>query len=237
MTQQTQTQQPVEAPEVPPAPAALATTEPGGEAAGTSAEAAALLQRISKMSRQLLQDTSTLTQASVALNQTVVEGLGKLHAALSMLARQAVTTDVRGTEGALETRRLISSLFDGLSERLSGELLDRVVQQLLLGAVADILDDVDKILASAGRKERATALYPAVRLVRERLLNALRPFGVEQIQVTAGETIFNEVEHECARADGTLSAERRAVVTQVYRHGYLLRGRPVRRAQVVVKGV
>ncbi len=236
MTEETQTRQAAETPGAAP-PAAPAANEPGSEAAGASADPAALLQRINKMSRQLLQDTSTLTQTSAALNQNVLDGLAKLQAALSMVARQAVTTDVRSNEAALETRRLISSLFDGLNERLSGELLDRVVQQLLLGVVADILDDVDKILANAGRKERSTPLYTAVHLIRNRLLSSLRPFGVEQIPVTPGETTFNEVEHECTRAEGTLSAERRAVVTQIYRHGYLLRGRPVRRAQVVVKGV
>jgi hypothetical protein len=196
---------------------------------------AALLQRIGKMSRQLLQDTSVLTQATQTQTQAVTDGLGKVHMTLAAVARQAASTEVRTGEGLLDTRKLISTQFEALSERLAGEFLDRAVERLLLGSLAGLVDDVDAVLDRAAPEELASPACQALRMVRDKLLADLRPLGVERMAIELGSTAFDEALHECQGSDPA-TPEQRVVVTQIYKQGYLLRGRMVRRAQVVVKG-
>lgn len=230
-----------EAADPPPetAPAAVHAA-PGSslvEAVGDGAEAVGVLQ-LRKMTRQLLLDTSTLTQAAVGTAQTLADGLGKLQTTLAAVARQVATTEVRTSEGLLETRRLISTEFESLKGRQAGEHLERVLEHLLLTTLLPVVDDVDVVLreAAKNRKERGTASCQALRMVRDRLLFSMRAYEVEVTPITPGATLFDEALHECQGSETENLVGRRVIVTEVYRQGYRFRGRIMRRAHVVVKG-
>jgi hypothetical protein len=202
---------------------------------GEPPDAAALAQRTSRIQNKLLGDMSELRHASAQLLRSVTEGFDKLNATFAMLARNVVTNQVKVDDGQLETRRMFSEQMESLTAGLRGELLDRMVERFLLSTVASIIDDVDAVLGNASDDDRCLPAFEAMRRLRAKLLAGLRPYGVDVIPLTEGETVFDETYHECTKVD-TASTAQAGVVIDRDAQGFLLNDRVIRRARVVVKG-
>jgi hypothetical protein len=228
----------------PPEPSSAAPPpQPPDPVEAAATDLAAIAQRMSRMQNKLLMDmsalmaeTSSIKGAVAVLQQQMIpESFEKLHTTFAMLARNVATSQVKVDEGHLETRRLFSTHFEGLLQRLSGDMLGSVVTQFVLAAIAGIIDDTDAVLGAATSDDRSLPAYNAIRLLRQKLLVNLQAFGVHLLDVRPGETVFDEQLHECASVsqesevpDGT--------ILDVDRHGFIVNGLVVRRATVVVKG-
>lgn len=197
----------------------------------------ALLSRQDKVLKQLLQTVSGLSQAVASLERLVPEELGRGHANLAMLARHVAGSDVK-LEATLETsRRQMQARLDELTERIVSEAHDRAVEQLLLGVVGPLLDDVDAVR----RRPEADAaeLGDALGLVRSKLAGAFAGSGASEIAVEPGTTPFDESVHEAVQRAAEDDPRTRDVpagrVVRVLRAGFRREGRVLRRAGVVVK--
>jgi molecular chaperone GrpE (heat shock protein) len=203
--------------------------------AAAPADPETLLLRVAKMQKQLVLDGAGLQHAVEAGARRQAEDAAALQAAFAGLARQVAASQATAESRHMETRRIFSEAVDSLGARIATELQDRVVERLLRTALAEGLDEVDAVLRNAGPAEQATAAIGALRIVRDKLLEALRPLGVEVVPVEAGATRFDEDLHEWVDTErgGDVAP---GVVARVYKTGYTLRARAIRRAQVVVKG-
>jgi molecular chaperone GrpE (heat shock protein) len=116
------------------------------------------------------------------------------------------------------------------------------VENILLTAVADVIDNADIVLGMvASSPEPANdATVTALRMMRDKLLDSFMPLGVKQLPIVPCESPFDENLHVCvalAHPDDPRTTGLAAnVVTDIYKHGYTLHGRVIRRATVVTKG-
>lgn len=153
-------------------------------------------------------------------------------------------------------RRLqaIEKTIEGSEEHYAGslrELEGRVREELqwqihkgCLLAVMPGLDDLDLVLIHerdrAGGDVAEGSLLEALLLVRQKIADGLRTFGLEEIQVEAGTTVFDPAVHQGADSDlpagvvPDLDVPRGTILLQ-RRSGFRLNGRVIRPAQVIVK--
>jgi len=105
--------------------------------------------------------------------------------------------------------------------------LEKFVAELL-----PVVDNLERALASAnGEGEANKVLVEGVELTLKSLLDALRRFNVEQVD-PAGEP-FNPERHEAMAMVPNPDAAPNSII-EVFQKGYLLNGRLVRPAMVVV---
>lgn len=216
---------------------------PSTEPVEPSADIAAIAQRMSRMQNKLLMDMSALMAETTALKQALSsigqqvlpEGFEKLHTTFAMLARNIATSQVKVDDGHLETRRLFMDQFDNLVQRMNGQMLASVVEHFVLDALAAVIDDTDAVLGAATDDDRSLPAYDALRMVRNKLLAHVGQFGVQLLPVQPGESMFDEQLHECASVSADSDAPEGTII-DLDKHGFIVNGRLVRRATVVVKG-
>jgi molecular chaperone GrpE (heat shock protein) len=230
--------QPTTDPPPPPQPApepAPAAAEPA-----QTVDLATLVTRVAKMQNKLVQDIATVTQAQTALTHAMTEGFAKLQITFGMLTKQVATNDVKLETHLTELRKQLATDLGSVSSSLASEIAARTVESIMLTAVADIIDNAEVVLAQASPEQQADPMVTAVRMMRDKLLIAFRPLGVELVPIIAGTTKFDENLHEVvnvAPADDPLAKDAPAnTITGIYNHGYTLNGRTIRRARVVMKG-
>lgn len=156
-----------------------------------------------------------------------------------IVEEEAPATDAPSAGEGEDLSRLKSRLmylaaeFDNYRKRVAREKADLVTygNERLLAAILPFLDNLERALALAGTKESAKALLEGVRLTYDQVLQELRKFGLEQ--VSAEGQMFDPRFHEAlarvpweGKPEGTILSESRK--------GYLLNGRLLRPAQVVV---
>ncbi len=142
-----------------------------------------------------------------------------------------------GISGELEEakRRLayLAAEFDNYRKRVAREK-DALVafgNERLLRAVLPFLDNLERAMSQAAGRESAGGLLAGVRLTYDQFLSELRKFGLERIGAE-GE-IFDPNLHE-AIAQVEREGMPAGTVLSEARKGYLLNGRLLRPAQVVV---
>jgi GrpE len=191
-----------------------------------------LTERVFKMTRQILESASVISQA---VGQAMPEHFAKLNTTFAMLARQVATNDVKQSAGMTELRDQLTAQLSTLSESIQGQVLDLAVERLVLGTLADLVDDLDVVVSSDVTDTKVA--FAALAQIRGKLMAALRPLGVEPIHIVPGTTVFDEAMHEArdVESDAASATVAAGVITRVYRGGYTMRGRVIRRAQIVVK--
>ena len=130
-----------------------------------------------------------------------------------------------------------------LEARVREELQWQIHKGCLL-AVMPGLDDLDLVIiherGRAGGEVAGGSVLEALLLVRRKIADGLRTFGLEEIGVEPGSTAFNPAVHQVADSDlpagvvPDLDVPRGTILLQ-RRTGYRLNGRVIRPAQVIVK--
>jgi molecular chaperone GrpE (heat shock protein) len=130
-----------------------------------------------------------------------------------------------------------------LESRVRDELQWQIHKGCLL-AVMPGLDDLDLVIihgrGRAGGSVEEDSVLEALLLVRQKISDGLRTFGLEEIRIEPGSTIFDPAVHQGADSDlpsgivPDLDVPRGTILLQ-RRTGYRLKGRVIRPAQVIVK--
>lgn len=116
-------------------------------------------------------------------------------------------------------------------ERDREEELDRHRGEIAL-TMLDVIDDLDRTLASASTCDDSEALVQGVSMVRERMVGKMGELGVEQVQ-TMG-TTFDPNLHEAVAMVPVTEAEQDQQILAVEQTGYKFKGKTLRAARVVV---
>ncbi len=127
----------------------------------------------------------------------------------------------------------LAAEFENYRKRVAREKADLVAygNERLLAAVLPSLDNLERAMSQAAGLEAAKALLEGVRLTYDQFLAELRKFGLEQI--SAEGRMFDPRFHE-ALARVPWEGKPEGTVLSESRKGYLLNGRLLRPAQVVV---
>jgi molecular chaperone GrpE len=173
---------------------------------------------------------------------------GKLRLDLMLLARQSEDlkrqsddcrirledSENRLKEYILSHRKAVTE-FDAAKDRMRRDMagqFDRVKAKFL-GDLIEVLDNLDRSIAIQPPEDtRGKALFEGVRMVREQFMAKLRDNGVERAD-TRGKR-FDPEFHEALSTCPTSDASLEGVIAQEFRAGYLLEGKLLRPAQVVV---
>lgn len=116
-------------------------------------------------------------------------------------------------------------------ERDREEELDRHRGEIAL-TMLEVIDDLDRTLASATTCDDSEALVQGASMVRERMLGKMVELGVEQVE-TMGST-FDPNLHEAVAMVPVPEAEQDQQILAVEQTGYEFKGKTLRAARVVV---
>ena len=133
-----------------------------------------------------------------------------------------------------EKLRLADGEFEKSRQRIEREA-DKVVEQrlrkFLLGFL-EILDDLERALASARQVDHNPAVVDGVELVRRRFLSKLGEFGVSH-KPAMGERFDPEI-HDAVSVIPVADPQKDGVVVGVVHEGYMIGEEPLRAAAVAV---
>jgi len=116
-------------------------------------------------------------------------------------------------------------------ERDREEDLDRHRGEIAL-TMLDVMDDLDRTLASATTCSDSEAVVQGVTMVLERIVGKMGELGVEQVQ-TMG-SLFDPNLHEAVAMVPVADADQDQQILAVEQTGYLFKGKTLRAARVVV---
>ena len=152
-------------------------------------------------------------------------------------AAEVVESDLESaTREATEYRDHLMRLqaeFDNYRKRVQKEqalIAERAVEPTVL-AMLEVADDFELALISATSQPDFDAFLRGVELVYAKFLDTLRATGVEKIDAQG--TKFDPELHEALMQEGDGDGE--AIVADVLRPGYTMRGRVVRPSGVKVR--
>jgi molecular chaperone GrpE len=103
----------------------------------------------------------------------------------------------------------------------------------VLSGLLEVVDNLDRTVdAIAGDEdEKVKNIYSGIEMVRKQFLDVLKANGLEKVEAL-GE-IFDPNVHE-AMAQQPAEGKKDQEVIQVFQHGYMLNGRLLRAAKVVI---
>ncbi|MEM9487796.1 MAG: nucleotide exchange factor GrpE [Myxococcota bacterium] len=116
-------------------------------------------------------------------------------------------------------------------ERDTDRQLESRTRKLLLGFI-EILDDLERALASAREMDHNPAVVDGIELVHKRFMAKLREFGVSH-KPSAGE-VFDPNIHEAMSVVPTSDPAQNGVIVGVIREGYMIGEETLRPAGVAV---
>ena len=114
-------------------------------------------------------------------------------------------------------------------ERL--ELIETAGEDVLKGFLP-VMDDCERALETLRQSEASEAAIEGTEIILNKLTNYLKSKGVEQIEAKGKP--FNTDEHEAIAQFPAPTPEQKNTVIDVTQNGYLLRGKVIRYAKVVV---
>jgi molecular chaperone GrpE len=128
----------------------------------------------------------------------------------------------------------LAAEFDNYRKRVARERteLSERAQAAFITRLLDVLDDLDRLVASDLRSTNAGSLRDAVLLVDKKLRKELEAAGVERID-PAGEP-FDPSQHEAVSTVPAPDASRDHTVASTFQSGYRFKGQLVRPARVQV---
>jgi molecular chaperone GrpE len=128
----------------------------------------------------------------------------------------------------------LAAEFDNYRKRVTKERseLSERAQAAFITRLLDVLDDLDRLVASDPASTNPGSLRDALLLVDKKLRKELEAAGVERID-PAGEP-FDPSQHEAVSTVPTPDASRDHTVSATYQSGYRFKGQLVRPARVQV---
>lgn len=128
----------------------------------------------------------------------------------------------------------LAAEFDNYRKRVAKERIElsERAQAAFIMRLLDVLDDLDRLVASDPASTSADALRDALQLVDKKLRKELEAAGVERID-PAGEP-FNPSLHEAVSTVPAPDASRDHTVSATFQSGYRFKGQLVRPARVQV---
>lgn len=127
------------------------------------------------------------------------------------------------------------SEFDNFRKRTIKERIDliKTASEDILRTLLPVIDDMERALASM-KDQSDNATFEGIHLIYQKFKHILSQKGVEEIK-TQGEP-FNTDFHEAVTTISAESEEQKGVVVEVIEKGYLINGRVLRFAKVIVAG-
>jgi molecular chaperone GrpE len=119
----------------------------------------------------------------------------------------------------------------GRVERDAKRVLDETRQQIV-AKLLPLLDDIDRTIAAAVKNGDAPTVVQGVRLVRARLEDVLRGYGVERVD--AANQIFDPVRHDAVSVVQVSDPRDHGRVLEQLEAGYRFGDRLLRPAKVIV---
>ena len=114
-------------------------------------------------------------------------------------------------------------------ERL--ELIETAGEEVLTGFLP-VVDDCERALETLRNSDASAAAIEGTEIILNKLMNYLKSKGVEKIDAKGKP--FNTDEHEAVAQFPAPTPEQKNMVIDVTQNGYLLRGKVIRYAKVVV---
>ena len=178
-------------------------------------------------------DQPNLDQEEIASEQDNPDT--EAAADLSDLERCQVELDAARAEARENFNALLRARADLDNERKRNlkkvEEAHRYGTERLLGSLVPVIDSMELGLSAAQTASDAASVVEGVRLTLQQLISTLSDFGVEVID-PVGE-VFEPNQHEAVATAPSEKLES-GRVTEVHQKGYILHGRVVRPARVVV---
>ena len=129
----------------------------------------------------------------------------------------------------------LAAEMDNMRKRFERERLDYVKygNDKILTALLEVLDNFDTSIAALGQEddEKVKKIVAGIEMIRGQFLQVLKKFGLEPVPAL-GE-IFNPAYHEALMQQEVEGKKDHEVITE-YKKGYLLNGRLLRPAKVIV---
>lgn len=129
----------------------------------------------------------------------------------------------------------LAAEMDNMKKRFEREKdnLIKYGNEKVLGNLLDVVDNLDRTVdaISGDEDEKVKNIYSGIEMVRKQFLDVLKSSGLEKIEAL-GE-IFDPNLHE-AMAQQPAEGKKDQEVIQVFQHGYVLNGRLLRPAKVVI---
>jgi molecular chaperone GrpE len=127
------------------------------------------------------------------------------------------------------------SEFDNFRKRTVKERIDliKTASEDIIRTLLPVIDDLERALASM-KDQSDNASFEGINLIYQKFKNILSQKGVEEIK-TLGET-FNTDFHEAVTTIPSENEEQKGKVVEVIEKGYLINGKVIRFAKVIVAG-
>ena len=135
-------------------------------------------------------------------------------------------------DGYLDHLRRLQAEFDNYRKRVQreNEELRLRAAEVVVESLLPVVDNLGRALQAADRHEEGQ-LVAGLRLVDDQLRNTLTGHGLEELDVQPG-TMFDPTLHDAVLTQESDGEE--GTVVQVLERGYLLHGRLLRPARVIV---
>lgn len=127
------------------------------------------------------------------------------------------------------------SEFDNFRKRTFKERIEliKTASEDIIRTLLPVIDDLERALSSM-KESSDKASYEGINLIYQKFKNILSQKGVEEIK-TAGE-IFNTDFHEAVTTIPTEDEDQKGKIVETTEKGYLLSGKVIRFAKVIVAG-
>ena len=103
----------------------------------------------------------------------------------------------------------------------------------VLNNLLDVVDNLDRTVdaISADEDEKIKNIYSGIEMVRKQFLDVLKSSGLEKVEALGA--IFDPNLHEALAQQPAEGKEDQEII-QIFQHGYVLNGRLLRPAKVVI---
>jgi molecular chaperone GrpE len=183
-------------------------------------------------------DGADLASTDMDANPSNVGSPDVRYSGVSGLPVEPESEAIRRLESELADARdkhlRLAAEFDNFRKRVAKERveLSERAQAAFITRLLDVLDDLDRLVASDPDSTNPSALRDALLLVDKKLRKELEAAGVERID-PAGEP-FDPSQHEAVSTVPTPDASRDHTVSATFQSGYRFKGQLVRPARVQV---
>ncbi len=163
-----------------------------------------------------------------------LESLQRIEAAVSGMTAMVQFVAKGSDKRDRDLRAHITSELDKLGATLRLDASKQGAVDLFKGVVP-VLDDIDFVLRECGEEKESKGMA-SIALLQKKLKDAFAKFGVEEIVITPGETLFDSELHD---GEPTKEAQEQAIakgtIVSVSRAGYVANGVLLRAAEVRVQ--
>lgn len=129
----------------------------------------------------------------------------------------------------------LAAEFENVKKRFDREksMLVKYGNEKVLLAMIELIDNLERTIVAIGQDqdEKIINIHTGIAMVRDQFLESLKSFGLERVSALGKE--FDPAFHE-ALAQMPHDGKKDDEIIQVYQEGYLLNGRLIRAAKVVV---